>query len=311
MRYGYGHIVGLTLIIAISLTWPMEVWAHGQIGKRFFPESLTLEDPFPADESNVTGSSLKEEDGTKDTTFRFEIQKRFTPDLSLVFESEHVWLDKPKGETNTHGFANPEFTLKYAFARNPAHEFIGTFGLSLEVGNIGAAQVESESNSSISPRFFFGKGMGDLPESLEWFRPLAFTGAFGLETPLGKREEAEDIETEFQYGILVQYNLQYLQSFVRDIGLPKALSQLVPITEFSFETAVNGPDGGKTTAFANPGLIWMGRTFQVSAEAQIPLNEHSGGSVGVIGQLHFYLDDMFPNFFTWTPFGTIGPTRGR
>ena len=34
----------------------------------------------------------------------------------------------------------------------------------------------------------------------------------------------------------------------------------------------------------------------------IPVNERSGKNVGVIGQLHFYLDDIWPKIFTWTPF---------
>ena len=30
-------------------------------------------------------------------------------------------------------------------------------------------------------------------------------------------------------------------------------------------------------------------------EAMIPINRDSGTSVGVIGQVHFFLDDIFPN----------------
>ena len=31
---------------------------------------------------------------------------------------------------------------------------------------------------------------------------------------------------------------------------------------------------------------------------------------GVIAQLHFYLDDILPQIFTWTPFhGVLGPTQ--
>jgi hypothetical protein len=33
----------------------------------------------------------------------------------------------------------------------------------------------------------------------------------------------------------------------------------------------------------------------VAIEAMIPVNRQSGTSVGVIGQLHFFLDDIFPN----------------
>ena len=49
-----------------------------------------------------------------------------------------------------------------------------------------------------------------------------------------------------------------------------------------------------TTGTVNPGVIWVGSYFQVGAEAQIPVNRASGTGVGFLGQLHLYLDDMFP-----------------
>jgi hypothetical protein len=34
--------------------------------------------------------------------------------------------------------------------------------------------------------------------------------------------------------------------------------------------------------------------------------------VGLLGQVHFYLDDIWPEVFTWTPFsGVLGPTQPR
>ena len=34
------------------------------------------------------------------------------------------------------------------------------------------------------PGIFFGKGFGDLPNTLSWLRPLAITGAVTLEHPM-------------------------------------------------------------------------------------------------------------------------------
>jgi hypothetical protein len=42
-------------------------------------------------------------------------------------------------------------------------------------------------------------------------------------------------------------------------------------------------------------VIWVGTYFQVGLEAQVPANRESGHGIGVIGQLHLYLDDMFPS----------------
>ena len=50
-----------------------------------------------------------------------------------------------------------------------------------------------------------------------------------------------------------------------------------------------------TTGTINPGVIWVGKYYQVGVEAMIPVNRQSGTGVGAIAQLHFFLDDIFPN----------------
>ena len=41
-------------------------------------------------------------------------------------------------------------------------------------------------------------------------------------------------------------------------------------------------------------MLFPGRTMQFGIEAVIPVNHHTGGSTGVLMQLHFFLDDLFP-----------------
>ena len=53
-------------------------------------------------------------------------------------------------------------------------------------------------------------------------------------------------------------------------------------------------DGKAVTGTINPGVIWSSKYAQFGVEAVVPINERTGRSVGVIGQLHFYLDDLFP-----------------
>jgi len=62
------------------------------------------------------------------------------------------------------------------------------------------------------------------------------------------------------------------------------------------QTPVSGTatSGTVTTGTINPGLIYAGNTFQVAIEAVIPVNRESGSGVGIVGQLHFFLDDIFP-----------------
>ena len=71
--------------------------------------------------------------------------------------------------------------------------------------------------------------------------------------------------------------------------------RLIPLVEFALETPLNRGAGGQTTGTINPGIIWAGQQFQFGVEAIIPINERTGDNVGVIAQLHFYLDDLFPH----------------
>ena len=62
---------------------------------------------------------------------------------------------------------------------------------------------------------------------------------------------------------------------------------------------VRGPDHGTV----NPGVIWAGHHCQFGVEAIVPVNQRTGNNVGVIAQMHFYLDDIFPHSFGRPLFG--------
>jgi hypothetical protein len=53
--------------------------------------------------------------------------------------------------------------------------------------------------------------------------------------------------------------------------------------------------GGPTLGTVNPGVLFAGRTMQFGIEAVLPVNKRTGGGTGVLMQLHFFLDDLFPN----------------
>jgi hypothetical protein len=50
-------------------------------------------------------------------------------------------------------------------------------GLAWGIGRSGAVGVAANGPDTIQPGLFFGKGFGDLPNSLAWLRPFAVTGA--------------------------------------------------------------------------------------------------------------------------------------
>jgi hypothetical protein len=101
----------------------------------------------------------------------------------------------------------------------------------------------------------------------------------------------------FNWGATLQYSMPYLKSAVVDLGLPDFVNRLIPIVEASLQTPVSNTatSGTVTTGTINPGIIYVGDKYQVAIEAMIPVNRQSGGNVGVIAQLHFFLDDIFPN----------------
>ena len=106
--------------------------------------------------------------------------------------------------------------------------------------------------------------------------------------------------------------MPYLKSAVVDLGLPDFVNHLIPLVEANLQTPVANTltSGTMTTGTINPGVIWVGNTFQVGIEALIPINRQSGTNVGVIAQLHFYLDDIDPHGIGKPIFGNaVQPAR--
>jgi hypothetical protein len=81
--------------------------------------------------------------------------------------------------------------------------------------------------------------------------------------------------------------------------------RLVPITEFTFSKPIANFALGtnQATGTIQPGAIYMADTWQFALEAVIPMNAESGHGVGVVGELHFVLDDIFPNSLCKPIFG--------
>ncbi len=302
--------VFLFIVIAISI--PVSVWGHGVAGKRFFPTTLSIEDPFVTDELSFIFSFLNESgEGDEPPINSYELEgeytKRITPHFGITIGDEFRILD-PEGEDAEVGFGNLEVGAKYQFLTNAPHEAVASIGVNFEIQDTGNNEVEAEPFTTISPALFFGKGLGDLTEPLKYLRPLAITGAIGPNFPTDSEtvtthvdDQKGEIEREVErnpntlsYGFSIQYSLQYLQSYVTDAGLPVPFNRMIVLVEFPFETCLDRGCDGDTTGFVNPGLIWFGKYIQLGIEAQIPLNDRSGENVGVLAILHFFIDDLFP-----------------
>jgi len=264
--------------------------AHEIVGNRFFPATLAIDDPGVNDElalPTISMSKTGDDPSFKQLDVSAEFSKRITEDFGISIGPTWSRLYAPGGPTmnGAQGFQNLETTFKYRLYKNPEHEFIVSAGLSIEWGGSGAQDVGAERFTVYTPTLYFGKGFGDLPSSLSWARPFAI----------------QDIDTEFNprvfnWGLTLQYSMPYLKSSVVDLGLPDFINRMIPIVEASLQTPVSNTatSGTVTTGTINPGIIYVGNTYQIAVEAMIPVNRQSGTSVGVIAQLHFFLDDIAP-----------------
>jgi len=306
-RYVYAGLCGLAAALVCN-----PARSHEIVGNRMFPATLVIDDPGVADELSLPTVALYrtgDDPSAKELDISGEYSKRITEDFAVSFSPTWTHLYAPGGPNGVgaSGFQNLETTFKYRLFKNEEHEFVASVGLNIEWGGSGAQDVGADSLTTYTPTAYFGKGFGDLPASMTWAHPFALTGQVGYAIPSSSATvtvdpDSGDVDTEFNPRVLVwgaslQYSLPYLKSAVADVGLPDFVNHLIPLVEASFATPVSNTStsGTLTTGTINPGVIYVGKEFQIGVEAMIPINRQSGTNVGVIGQIHFYLDDIFPN----------------
>jgi hypothetical protein len=300
---------------ATALTLPIHAGAHGFAGKRFFPATLATDDPFVADELSlptvvsVPNSTSGGAPQTRETDVGIDISKRISPELGIGFDE--TWQNfQPEDDASVSGFANLGVSAKYLLFKSDPSEFLFSIGLDAEIGGTGSKKVGADEFSTFTPRIFFGKGFGDLPDGVALLKPFAVTGVIGVDFPTESQTVGEDGDIErhphvLNVGVAVEYSLLYLQSHVRDIGLGAPFSHMIPLVEINLQAPLDRGAAGRTTATINPGFIWSGQFMQIGLEAIVPVNDRSGNGVGVIGQLHFYLDDIFPETLGRPIFGEV------
>jgi hypothetical protein len=286
----------LFLVLPVS-----NAFAHCFVGARFLPATLATDDPCVADEMSlptVSWSKTADNPPASEWDISAELSKRITEDFGVSVGNTWTQIHQPGGPTQA-GFANLETALQYQLYKNGEHELALLVGLVMDWGSTGAINSGiATPYSTLTPTFYFGKGFGDLPEQAGWLRAFAVTGQIGYQMPTRNFDVMQNvfIPQVLAYGGSIQYSMPYLKSEIRDYQLPDFINHLIPIVEAQFQTPAANNFGNSfvTTGTINPGVIWVGSYFQVGAEATIPVNGASGHGVGFLGQLHLYLDDIFP-----------------
>ena len=278
-----------------------DAFAHCFVGARFFPATLAVDDPCVADELSLPTVSWSRTADTPPATewdVSAELSKRITEEFGISIGDGWSQIRGPGGPTMA-GFGNLETTAQYQLLKDGSHELAMLLGLIVDWGGTGAINSGiATPYTTLTPTYYFGKGFGDLPDEAGWLRAFAVTGQIGYQIPSRSFDLVQQafIPQVLAWGGSIQYSMPYLKSEIQDLQLPDFINHLIPIVEFQMSTPVENNFGNSfvTTGTINPGVIWVGSYFQVGLEAQVPVNAQSGHGIGVLGQLHLYLDDMFP-----------------
>jgi hypothetical protein len=319
---------------AATLAGISPVLSHTIVGQRVFPATLAIDDPGVNDELGLpTFSYFANPDNSNEFDFNGTFQKTITYNLSFSIADTFTHLTnalKADGTIGTiNGWKQLRTQLKYVPYQNPEHEFIVSVAGQVAWGETGNDSIMPDESTLLTAKGFVGKGFGDLEN--EWLRPFAVTGEVDYTWSTHPIDVTgvdqfgnvlfNRTPTVLTYGATLQYSLLYMNAFVHEV--PPFFRQLIPTVEFVAATPVSniGPSvpgaiigTHETLATVQPGCFYIGRlgplSFELGAEAVIPINHASGRHVGAMAILDFFLDDIFPDSLGKPLFGPSQPRVG-
>ncbi|HEX3619775.1 MAG TPA: hypothetical protein VHU16_05340, partial [Candidatus Udaeobacter sp.] len=151
------HLGFWLVCVLCALATTNRAYGHGFAGARFFPATLSTDDPFVSDELSLpTVSTIRTPDdgGTRETDISVDIAKRITPQFAIEIGETLTVLNPHEGQS-TNGFGNLELGGKYQLLKNGPHEAIVSVGLGVEIGGTGSSSIGADSFSTWAPGIFF------------------------------------------------------------------------------------------------------------------------------------------------------------
>jgi hypothetical protein len=253
---------------------------------------------------NVTADGRLRSDGWygapagKQVDIEADIAKRITADFGVVIAETWTQIHTPGAPTQA-GFGELETTFQYQLLKYAPTELAFDGGAHRRLGrHRGHQRWDRRPLHHGVAHLLYGPGLWLATRPIVVGATFRSDGEFSYNIPSSSFDFAQGvfIPQTVDYSGLLQYSLPYLHANVIDLGLRDFFNHLIALVEFSFETPVanNFGNSNATTGFLHPGAIYVGSTYQVGLEAIIPVNKQSGSGSGVLAQLHFYLDDMFP-----------------
>ena len=231
---------GIAAAAAVALLPGAEAMAHGFAGDRFFPATILTDDPFVANEMSLPTITLNptQSDGSREFDVGPDLSMRITPDLGFTIDSEWAAHPSARMSPTVTGWSGLHTALQYQLFINGPHEALALAAVNVNWANTGNLAVGAPDFTTLSPTFDFGKGFGDLPDSLPWLRPFALTGNFSVDFPTKTQSMGLLNPNVFNYGFAIEYSIPYLQGEVRDIGLGATVQPHDPAGRICAEFAV-------------------------------------------------------------------------
>ena len=293
--------------------------SHEIVGNRMFPATLAIDDPGVADElalPTVAISKTGDVPPVKQLDISgevFQADYRGLRDLILAHlvaplcagrpnHERRPWIPEPRDDVQIPVCS--KLTSTSSSCRS---------ALEIEWGGSGAQDVGAERFTVYTPTLYFGKGFGDLPASLNWARPFAITGQVGYAIPAYRNATTASIDPDTgEQNIDTEFNPRVLdlgrrhsntacpisKSAVVDLGLPDFFNHLIPLVEASMQTPVaNTLSSGTVTTGTINSRLYLRRQHvpdrrRSDDPGQSPKRHQR--RCHARGQLHFFLDDIFP-----------------
>jgi hypothetical protein len=170
-------ISGTVIVTALILSVAGTSWAHGIAGNRYFPGTLTFDDPAVADELFMPlydhlEHPTREGGEAIDDAFSVTFLRLLTPRLAIGGDA--TWLRRARDEFSTRtGFGGAHLLIKGLGYENDPHETLISASFIWGIGGFGTKAVGGYGPNTLQPSITFGRGLGDLPDTLKWLRPFA------------------------------------------------------------------------------------------------------------------------------------------
>jgi len=273
-----GWLFGVILICNSGM-----VSAHGIAGDRYFPPTISVDDPYAAYEAHAGFGKSPNLGINNSKSNLWMVGAGVEPFEGFGIAIDAIYRNPNNNlEPQINGFDNLYYSVKKELTINEKHEYALTFGLNGQIAGTGSSGFDNF--STYMPTIFYAKGFGDLPNSMNLFKPFAVSGVLGYQMPTDQSQPKV-----LNWGFTLQYSFMYLNDHVKSTGWGEPFNHMIAVIEFPLQTCLSGICNGQVLGSVNPGVTWVGKEFNLSAELVFPINSYSGQGTGFLLSIHKYL----------------------